>query len=274
VKGKPRLLTLGLIIVVAIGVLTTLGVSAATTASKSSTAGTLKIGTTDSPPWVFFNTKTRKYYGPSITLFNAVGKALGMKVQIVATGYGTAIPGLQARQFDIIGLPLYNTAERLKVIDFVLWTRSGACYMALKKNTKVNKLSDFNNSDVTMALITGSSEETDFVKKYPKAKRHALDSTGSAPLVAEVLSGRADITNFDPPLVYKYLAVYPQLKSIPDPKTCLSRPDFPHDIGLGIRKDSTPAFKRTLRAVANRLRPQLQREIVKYSAPKYLKLPK
>jgi polar amino acid transport system substrate-binding protein len=272
-KGKRKVLVSGLVVIVAIAAIATLGVSTGTTAPKSATAGTLKIGTAGSPPWVLFNTKTRKYYGPSVTLFNAIAKALGKKVQYVNTGYATAIAGLQAHQFDIIGLPIFNTPERMKVIDFVLWTNSGNCYVALKNNPKVNKLSDFNNPDVRMSVQTGASIETDFPKKYPSAKVYSIQSTGTQAVVEEVLSGRADITDIDAPLVYKYLNVYPQLKAIPGPKTCLARPDFPHNIGIGIRKDSSKAFRQTLKKVVNRLRPKLHREIVKYSAPKYIQLP-
>jgi polar amino acid transport system substrate-binding protein len=274
VKGKRRLLTLGLVVCAAVTVLATLGVAAGTTAPKSSTQETLKIGVADSPPWVLFNTKTRKYYGPSIKLFNAVAKAMGAKIQYVPTGYATAIAGLQARQFDIIGLPLFDTPERKKVIDFVLWSRSGNCYVALKENTKVNKMSDFNNSDVKMAVQTGASIETDFPKKYPNANTYSIQQTGAQPVIQEVLSGRADITDIDAPLVYKFLAVYPQLKSIPDPKTCVAKPDFSHNIGMGIRKNSDAKFRRTLRTVVKRLHATLQRDIDKYSQPKYIQLPK
>jgi len=237
-------------------------------------ADTLKIGTADSPPWVLFNPKTKKYYGPSVTLFNAVAKQLGMKVQYVDTGYGTAITGLQAHQFDIIGLPLFNTPERMKVIDFVLWTNSGNCYVALKSNSKVNKLSDFNNSSVTMAVQTGASVQTDFPKKYPKAKVREIGATGASPVIQEVLSGRADITDIDAPLVYKYLAAFPKLKAIPDAATCSRSPDFPHQIGMGIRKDAPKEFRAALQKVVAANKALLATELVKYSQPKYLILPK
>jgi polar amino acid transport system substrate-binding protein len=271
VNLKSKRVALGAIASTAILVTAWIGAGAAT---SSSTEGTLKIGTADSPPWVLFNTKTKKFYGPSVELFNAVGKALGEKVEYVDTGYGTAIAALQSHQFDIIGLPIFNTPERLKVIDFVLWTNSGNCYIALKKNTKVNKLSDFNNPNVTMAVQTGASVETDFPKKYPKAKTNSIQAQGASPVVSEVLSGRADITDVDAPVIYKYLAVYPQLKAIPDPATCLAHPDFPHQIGMGIRKDSPKEFRAALQGVVNKMKPQLQAEIKKYSAPKYIILPK
>ena len=273
VKEKPKLLAFWLIVAASVATIVSLGVSTGGSTPVAATGGVLKIGTADSPPWVLFNTKKRTFYGPSITLFNAVGKALHKKVQYVNTGYSTAIPGLQAHQFDIIGLPIFNTPERMKVIDFVLWTNSGNCYIALKKNTKVNSLSDFNNSNVKMAVQVGASIETDFPKKYPDAKVYSIQSQGAAAVVEEVLSGRADITDIDAPLVYKYLSVYPQLKSIPGPKACLARPDFPHQIGMGIRKDSPPAFRATLQKVVKKLRPTLQKQIAKYSAAKYIKLP-
>lgn len=268
---KRKRLAIGAFAITVMAITAWLGAGAA---SSSSSAGVLKIGTADSPPWVLFNPKTKTYYGPSVDLFNAIGKALGEKVQYVDTGYATAIAGLQAHQFDIIGLPIFNTPERLKVIDFVLWTNSGNCYVALKKNTKVNKLSDFNNPNVTMAVQVGASIQTDFPKEYPKAKLKAIEAQGASPVIQEVLSGRADITDIDAPLAYKYTAVYPQLKTIPDPATCLAHPDFPHDIGIGIRKDSPKAFRTALQGVVKNMRAQLQKEIQTYSQPKYIVLPK
>lgn len=267
---KSKRVGLGAIALTAILLTAWIGAGAAT---SSSTEGTLKIGTADSPPWVLFNPKTKKYYGPSITLFNAVAKELGQKVEYVDTGYGTAITALQARQFDVIGLPLFNTPERMKVIDFVLWTASGNCYVALKSNTKVNKYSDFNQPSVTMAVQTGASIQTDFPKKYPKAKVVEIGATGAQPVIQEVISGRVDLTDIDAPLVYKYLAAFPQLKSIPDPATCSASPDFPHKIGMGIRKDAPKEFKAALQKVVNSIRPQLAKELVKYSQPKYLIIP-
>jgi polar amino acid transport system substrate-binding protein len=249
------------------------GTASGETDSSASTEGTLKIGTATAPPWVLFDPNKREYFGPSVTLFNAIAKALNKKVEYVDTGYATAIAGLQSRQFDIIGLPLFDTPERKEVVDFALWTASGNCYVALKSNEGLNTLADLNDPEVTMAVTTGASIETDFPKKYPEAKTYSIQATGAAFPIQEVLSGRADITVIDAPLAYKFQQVYPQLKTIPDPETCLAEPDFPHNIGVAFRKSESAEFKQTLQDVVNSLRSELAEQIKTYSAPEYIELP-
>jgi ABC-type amino acid transport substrate-binding protein len=79
----------------------------------------LRVGTAASPPWVLFDTGKNTYFGPTVTLFDAIGKQLGRKVEYVNTSYATAIASLQTDKFDVIGLPLYPTPEREKAIDFI-----------------------------------------------------------------------------------------------------------------------------------------------------------
>ena len=270
---RPTLVIAAVLAVAATTSLASAGTTART-ATDPPTSGTIKIGTAIAPPWVLFNPKTKKYYGPSVTLFNAIGKKLGKKVVYVETGYGTAVAALQARQFDIIGLPLYDTAERKKVIDFALWAKSGNCYVALRSNKKVKGLASLNKPGIKMAVTTGSSIETDFPKRYPKAKAYSIQTVGAGFPIQEVLSGRADITVIDAPLAFKFEKVYKKLRSVPSPAQCLAKPDFPHNIGVAFRKSESAAFKSSIRNLTRQLRPELDKQITQYSAAKYILLPK
>ena len=80
------------------------------------------------------------------------------------------------------------------------------------------------------------------------------------------------MATIDNPLVYAFLAEYPQFKSIPDPETCLNSPDAPTDIALGSPKGDA-AFTPFLTDLYNEMAPQIKAELEKYSDPKYIVLP-
>jgi len=80
------------------------------------------------------------------------------------------------------------------------------------------------------------------------------------------------VATVDNPLVYAFLAQYPQFKSVPDAATCLNDPDLPTPIALGSPKGDA-AFDTFLQALFTELAPQIKTELAKYSDPKYIILP-
>lgn len=247
--------------------------SASGSGSGSGTSGgTLRVGTAASPPWVLLDTKTEKYFGPTMTLFEAIGKKLGKKIEYVNTSYATAIAALQTNKFDIIGLPLYPTPERKKAIDFIEWTQSGTCFFVPKDNAKVTSVETLNADGVKIAARAGSAPATQIPKVYPKAKVYTIQTEGTQSPVQEVLSGRADATEIDAPLAYKYTKVYPKATTVPSPDQCIAQPLLASKIGMGISKDMSQETRAQIAQVIQELGPQLRDELKKYSAPEYVEL--
>jgi polar amino acid transport system substrate-binding protein len=247
--------------------------SGSSSASGSgSSGGTLRVGTAASPPWVLLETKSEKYFGPTVTLFEAIGKKLGKKIEYVNTSYATAIASLQTNKFDIIGLPLYPTPERKKAIDFIEWTQSGTCFFVPKDNAKVTSVDTLNADGVKIAARAGSAPATQIPKEYPKAKVYTIQTEGTQSPVQEVLSGRADATEIDAPLAYKYTKVYPKATTVPAPDECIAQPLLASKIGMGISKDMPQDTRAQIEQVVQELGPQLQEELKKYSAPEYVEI--
>jgi polar amino acid transport system substrate-binding protein len=264
---SARLAVLALIVA-----LTALGVSSSTPgANRAASADPLRVAISVAPPWLYINTHAKtpatRYYGPAIDLSYMIGKALKRPVQFIEVNqFGTLVAGLLANQYDIIAAPLFATPARKQVVDFILWSKGGNCYAALKTNSKVNTEADFNSPDVTIAVDIGSKVDQLFPTKYPKAHLlRVIEPAGSVVDAVDVIAGRADITHFDAALVYQLQAAYPQLKFIPPPAQCIKNPDFVTDIGVAIRKDASADFRATLQQVVTKNQKKLDASLKKYS---------
>ncbi len=240
-------------------------------AAGGSSSKPLRVGTAASPPWVLFDTGKNTYFGPTVTLFDAIGKKLGRKVEYVNTSYATAIASLQTDKFDIIGLPLYPTPEREKAIDFINWTQSGTCFFSLKDNAKLQSVDDL-HSDLKIAARAGSAPATQIPKEYPETKVYTIQTEGTQSPVQEVLSGRADAAEIDAPLAYKYTKVYDKATTVPPPDECIAKPLLASPIGMGIPKDMPQETRDQIKSVLSELDSQLQDELKQYSAPKYIEI--
>ena len=66
-------------------------------------------------------------------------KRLGVKLQPVLVSHETKVPVLAANQVDISITPLAETPERLKVVDFVLYSNTSVCMFGRADNAKFAK---------------------------------------------------------------------------------------------------------------------------------------
>src|SRR4030095_10527504 len=85
-------------------------------------------------------------------------------------------------------------ADRLKVVDFVIYSSTSVCMFGLAANPKfaqAKSVDDLNRRDVTIAYYTGGGEEGWVKERFPKAKLRGVAGSGVAP-VEEVLANRAD----------------------------------------------------------------------------------
>ncbi|HWC22790.1 MAG TPA: ABC transporter substrate-binding protein [Flexivirga sp.] len=79
-----------------------------------------------SAPLHYVDTKTNKISGLDADLARALGQALGLKVRVVGTSFDAIIPGLQASKYDIAVSQMSPSKDRLKVLDFVDYFKSGS----------------------------------------------------------------------------------------------------------------------------------------------------
>ena len=243
------------------------------TVQKIKAAGKLVGGIGQVLPWTGLDTSTNKYYGATVLIAEEIAKRIGVPLELKAVGNDIVVQEVGAGNIDLALFPLYVNPKRQEVIDMVPWHKGGFCYLVLKDNDKINKLADLDQDGVRLQGFDGFPFYEEFKKKYPKLTlvSRPLTSDGDTG-IPDVLAGRADVATVDNPLVYAFLAKYPQFKVIPDAETCLNNPDLPTDIALGSPKGDAQ-FDAFLKALYTEMAPQIKAELEKYSDPKYIVLP-
>src|SRR5256885_13533904 len=158
-------------------------------------AGVLRVGVLANAPWLVENTTGQgaAWSGPAWLLANEYAKRLGVKLEAVAVSHETKVPVLASNQVDISVTPLAETAERLKVVDFIIYSTTSVCMFGLASNPKfaqAKSVDDLNRPDITIAYYTGGGEEGWVKERFSKAQLRGVAGSGTAP-VEEVMAKRA-----------------------------------------------------------------------------------
>ena len=227
--GKKRLALASAVAMVGV-VASGYGVSAASQPKASGNnelaaiqkAGVITIGMAQDPPFEF-TTSSGTWTSFDPILDQKLAAYLHVKVQFVTTGWTGIVAGLQTGRYNIIGADINATAPREKVIAFTNpYYETGTSFFALASNAKkLDSFSALNSSSVTVAVVTGSDNQTALTKYLPKANMRALPNGSIANLISEVVSGRSDAlatsTYLAPALVAKYhMTVIPSLAQAPN----------------------------------------------------------
>ncbi len=137
-------------------------------------AGVIRVAAFDgNPPFGFVDTH-KKIVGLDIDYANALGKKLGVKVDIVPTNPANRIPLLSSNKVDLVFANFTITDERAKVVDFSIpYFASGQQFLAKKGVLK--------NADSVKPLRIGTDKgttmETTLREKYPDTKVVLYDDT-------------------------------------------------------------------------------------------------
>ena len=216
-RRKTGLITFAITAAVGLSLVAAWGQAAPRHAVASST---LKVGIALDPPWTI-RTPSGKIVSFNPALLAKLSTYLGMKVQLVQTGWTGIVAGLQTGKYDMIGADLNATPERRKVITFTLpYSYSGTTWF-VKGSSSFKTLADLNNSNVTVSFVGGSDTESATRKTLPNAKYRSLPNATAGDLIAELEAGRSDAfaqSNYlGAPLIkqYHYRAI-PDLKKVPN----------------------------------------------------------
>src|SRR5690606_16004472 len=106
------------------------------TLESARNAGTIRVGFANEPPFAFQESSSGRLTGEAPEIARAVLADLGIgDIEGVLTEFGSLIPGLQARRFDIIAAGMYVLPERCRQIAFSNPTYSvGAAFVVAKGN--------------------------------------------------------------------------------------------------------------------------------------------
>ena len=227
-------------------------------------SGELRVGVLQNSPWLLENTSGggQAWSGPAWTLATEYARLLNVKLVPVAVSHETKVPVLAANQVDMTISPLGETPERLKVVDFVVYSTTSVCMFGRAGNdklAKVKSVDDLNSPDITIAYFTGGAEENWVKERFPKAKFRAVASSGATAPVEEIMARRADAAPINRvPWVnlnqkVKGLTVYPQENN------CQGSKEKASPVGLAVDKNQQ-VYLDWLRAVEKVLEPKLAAE--------------
>ena len=119
-------------------------------------AGVLRIGTDASyPPASSFASDGRTVVGFEPDLAAAVGRVLGLRVEMVPTPFSDLIDAVEGHELDLAMSAMTDTAEREEVVDFVDYFTAGTSVVVRRGNPKgVLDLADLCGRDVAVEVGT------------------------------------------------------------------------------------------------------------------------
>ncbi len=224
-------------------------------------AGALRVGVLANAPWLVENTSGsgEQWSGPAWLLAQEYAKRLGVKLEAVPVSHETKVPVLASNQVDISVTPLAETAERLKVVDFIIYSNTSVCMFGLAANPKfvaAKTVDDLNKPDITIAYYTGGGEEGWVKERFPKAQLRGVAGSGTAP-VEEILAKRADAAPINRVPWVAMGRKLKQLAVLPKDNNCQNSTEKAAPVGMAIDKNQA-AFLAWTRAVAQETEPKLK----------------
>jgi polar amino acid transport system substrate-binding protein len=225
-------------------------------------AGVLRVGVLANAPWLVENTSGGAgdaWSGPAWVLAQEYAKRLGVKLEAVAVSHETKVPVLASNQVDISVTPLAETAERLKVVDFIIYSNTSVCMFGLASNPKFaqsKSVDDLNRPDITIAYYTGGGEEGWVKERFPKAQLRGVAGSGTAP-VEEVMAKRADAVPINRVPWVAMGRKLTALAVLPKDNNCQNSTEKAAPVGMAIDKNQ-PAFLAWARAVEKELEVKLK----------------
>ncbi|PWC88928.1 hypothetical protein TSH100_06610 [Azospirillum sp. TSH100] len=185
-------------------------------------AGTLRVGTTgDYKPFTYLNPQTQKFEGMDIDLAEAMGKALGVKVEFVKTSWGTLLPDLLADKYDIAVGGVSVTLERQKKALFSdPLMRDGKTPITRCENKdRFQTVADIDKPGVRLIVNPGGTNE-----KFARANIRTAQievHPDNVTIFDQIVAGKADLMITD--------AVETRLQQKLHPELCAVHPDQPFD---------------------------------------------
>ncbi|MBI1328183.1 MAG: transporter substrate-binding domain-containing protein [Alphaproteobacteria bacterium] len=173
--------------------------------------GTIRCGYVIFPPFLM-KEDGKTLSGVSYDAFNAMGNAMGLKVEWVEeVPWDNLIAGLDSGRIDAICSFLGVSAQRMTRADFLtapLYSVEGVWVRRDEKRFTKNEQLD--SPDVTFAATEGTMFGGMVANDFPKAKLNSLPGTTSfTEQLLTVTTGKADATIMDNYVSLKYLEANP-----------------------------------------------------------------
>jgi ABC-type amino acid transport substrate-binding protein len=133
--------------------------------------GLMRVGVVPIEPMVMQDAKGA-WLGFSVDLARRLADDLGVRLELVPTSWPRVIPDLLERQYDVIITGLWITAPRALVVNFTQPTVTEGLHLVASSARAARRLkrSDYNQSDVTLAVGAGTPQERVARLQFPRAR--------------------------------------------------------------------------------------------------------
>lgn len=205
------------------------------------TAGVLRVASDPTyAPFEYFDTDNKTMIGWDVDFTDAVGAALGLKIEHVPATFDTILPGLASGKYDMAASFFSVTAEREKIVDFVQYINSGSGVAVLTGNPQKITMDPLTMCGKALGAQKGSIQSMEilpaFSAKCTEAGNKSIDiqsfpSQSDANLA--LVSGRVD------GVVADSVTLSYQGKHANDKFELAEGKDYnPEPIGLALNKES------------------------------------
>ena len=160
--------------------------------------GTLKVGTTgDYRPFTYLNKDTSGYEGLDIDMANALGQALGVKVEFVQTSWPTLMKDFEADRFDIAmsGISITLDRQRKGLFSSPLLRDGKTPIARCTDQGKYETLADIDRPGVRVIVNPGGTNER-FARANAKNAEIRVHND-NVTIFEEIAGGRADLMMTD-----------------------------------------------------------------------------
>jgi polar amino acid transport system substrate-binding protein len=222
-------------------------------------AGVLRVGVQNNDPWLAQNTtgQGEPWAGPAWLLAKTLAELMGVEMQEVPTSNETKITLLGANQADMSISALGVNDERLKVVDFIVYSANSTCMVGRRDNPKfaeAETVDDLNKEGIDLVYGIGSPDQGYLEERFPLA-----NVRGVTVHIDEVISGHADSTPYNRIQTARLLKRLPEMIALPKENNCQDSTEQSLPVGMAIDKNQ-PVFLEWARSVAEAMQDELDAE--------------
>jgi len=175
-------------------------------------SGTLRCGYVVVRPSLSRDPNSGELSGISYDIMTQLGKELGLKIEWVEeTSFATMAESLNSNRFDMACTVVWSSTPRGKASAFTIPLYYSAINAyARADDLRFDTILSFNNPELTIATIDGSSAASIAREDAPTAKTYSLpDLTDTSQVLVAVTEKKADITFSEEAQVAVFLANNP-----------------------------------------------------------------
>jgi polar amino acid transport system substrate-binding protein len=185
-----------------------IGGATAGTLDEIAQRGELRVACqTQGPPFSFID-RNGVRTGSSVELCRLLAQEMGVQIKFLDYDWDGLIPALLSKKADMLAADMTPTIKRAMKIGFSQPFMYTGSVVFTKQDSPFKTVEDCQKEGLTIAVLLGSTGETDAKKAFPKATLKAYKGGGPL-LIDAVLKGHADIGVNDSSAVTGQMANFP-----------------------------------------------------------------